>query len=102
MEQIRDTRGELASFQHHCFDIIIPTPIIIIIIIGNCLKVSQQITLMDFTVTWIASAVIAPEKGVHLILFQMYNKEDYIYSVLVLNKNANLILMKPHQNPESK
>ena len=58
--------------------------------------------LMAFTVTWIASAVIAPEKGVHLILFQMYNKEDYIYSVLVLNKNANLILMKPHQNPESK
>ena len=33
MEQIRDTRGELASFQHHCFDIIIPTLIIITIIL---------------------------------------------------------------------
>ena len=37
--------------------------------------------LMAFTVSqWIASAVIAPEKGVHLILFQMYNKEDYTQS----------------------
>ena len=36
--------------------------------------------LIAFTVTWIASAVIAPEKGVHLILFQMYNKEDYTQS----------------------
>ena len=36
--------------------------------------------LMAFTVAWIASAVIAPEKDVHLILFQMYNKEDYTQS----------------------
>ena len=36
--------------------------------------------LMAFTVTWIASAVIAPEKSVHLILFQLYNKEDYTQS----------------------
>ena len=42
MEQIRDTRGELASFQHHCFDIIVPALVIITIIIGNCLKVSQS------------------------------------------------------------
>ena len=31
MEQIRDTGGELASFQHHHIDIIIPSIAIIII-----------------------------------------------------------------------